>query len=161
MWVHWLGMWVGLRFIFADGCVIAAKSSGAWSGTEIALVGVMLVGRWIGAIEEDWIFLGKTCEALAGPLDTKFFHCADHGDDKFVAPLETQEFVLPAGFVEKDNIEGDGIVFVDGCYFGNNLALVFALFSLNEFYKFFAEFFELLDGGAKFDGDGDCFGETA
>lgn len=135
----------------------------------VADVAVGLVGRAVDAnarcsrvlqvLEVDREALLLAWVAHARALDAAFLDGHGEGADEFVAALETEEFVLPVGFVEEDDVELEPVDFLDGAEFGEDVGLVFALLLGDEFEEDVAELFDLLERCAELDDDGDGFGE--
>lgn len=145
-----------------DGC-FAGERAGAWSwvgavgGSRVCWLG----GAGIGVVEMHGEVLGCSCEAHSWSFDAKFAHGNHHSADELVATLETEELILPVGFVEEDNVESDGVAFIDGAEFGKNVLLVFAIFGCDELEESFAESIDLVKSGAELDGHRDGFCETS
>lgn len=61
---------------------------------------------------------------------------------ELVVALETEEFVLEVGLVEEDDVECNGVHFVDGADFGDDTGEVVALVFEDELEHASFEFFD-------------------
>lgn len=102
-------------------------------------------------MEMHWELLRCSSETHAWTFHADFVHCDHHGADEFISALETEEFVLPVGFVEEDNVQSDGMSLEDSSEFCKDVLLVLAVFRTYEFEEAVAESVDLFNGGTEFD----------
>ena len=88
-------------------------------------------------------------------------HGNHQGADELVAALETEEFVLPVGLVEKDDVERKRVNFLHLPQLSKDITLVFALFCTDKLEKLGAQSINLLESGSELDADRDSLGKTA
>lgn len=89
-----------------------------------------------------WRFLLLTRNVSAWAFDAKFLHRDHQSTDELVAPLETQQLILPIGLVEEDNVHRNGVRFCDSADFREDIALIFTFLVFDKFEKALAEIFD-------------------
>lgn len=122
---------------FAQGCAgcitVGAGPGGGGGliggcGREWArILGILIVRRRVNWSVVEWIVLATTWLGLAGAFDAEEGHLVHELGGELVVALETEELVLEVGLVEEDDVERDGVHFVDGADFGDDAWEVVAL----------------------------------
>ena len=72
-------------------------------------------------------------ETHSRSFNAQFIHGDHQGTDEFVATLKTKKLILPIRFVEEHNIESDRMTLVYFSKLGEDVVLILALFTANEF----------------------------
>ena len=115
--------------------------------------------RVLQILEVNWERFLLTGVAHAGAFDFAFLDCHCEGADELVAALQSEQFVLPVGLVEEDDVEFEPVDFLDGAQFGQDVGLVLALLGGDKLEEHVAELLDLLERCTELDNDGDGFGE--
>ena len=90
---------------------------------------------WVSIVEVHGPFWSCTRKLHAWSFHAELLHCDHHCADELVAALETKKLVLPVRLVEENNIEGDGIGFVDRSKFSEDVLLVFPVLGGDKFQE--------------------------